>query len=166
MKLQTIKRCCAMFVVNHILAGTHSYGLKRKLLRFAGYQVGEETRVVGPLFSTAKLKIGARCWIGRDFKAHGNGSVVIEDNCDIAPGVMFLTGGHEIGDEERRAGTGQHYAITVQKGAWIGARATITKDVTVGAGSVVAACACVARDVPKHTLCGGVPARTIRELKE
>ena len=164
MKLSTAKRICVMFCVNHILAGTFAFPLKRKLLRSVGFEIGEGTRIAGPLFCTGTLKIGKDCWIGRDLRVEGNGSVEIGDRCDIAPSVMFLTGGHAIGDASRRAGKGEHYRICVGDGVWIGARATLARNITVGNSSVVAACAYVGKDVPRDSLVGGVPARVIREL--
>lgn len=166
MKLRTIKRCCVTFCVNHLLAGTHSYGLKRRLLRSIGHEIGAGTRIVGPVFCTGSLRIGESCWIGRDLTVNGNGTVEIGDRCDIAPSVMFLTGGHEIGDGQRRAGKGETYSIRVGEGSWIGARATIMKTVTIGPGCVIGACACVGTDIPAHTLAGGVPAKVIRELEQ
>lgn len=164
MKLQTVKRICVMFCVNHVLAGTFAYPLKRRLLRSVGYEIGEGTRICGPLFCTGTLRIGRDCWIGRDLRVEGNGSVEIGDRCDLAPSVLFLTGGHAVGDRGRRAGKGEHYHICVGDGVWIGARATFVRNITVGTGSVVAACACVGKDVPEDCLVGGVPAKIIREL--
>ncbi len=164
MKLQTAKRICIMFCVNHVLAGTFAYPLKRKLLRSAGYEIGEGTRICGPLFCTGTLRIGRDCWIGRDLRVEGNGTVEIGDRCDLAPSVLFLTGGHAVGDRNRRAGKGEHYRIRIGDGVWIGARATVARNTTVGDGSVIAACAYVGKDVPENQLVGGVPARVIREL--
>lgn len=166
MKWKTLKRYTSMFLVNRILVGTRFFSAKRSLLRSAGNQIGENTKVVGPLYNTGKLCIGNNCWIGKNLTVHGNGTVRIGDNCDIAPDVTFLTGGHRVGSAEHRAGLGETYHIAVGNGAWIGARATVTMNTAIGDGAVIAACACVIRDVPDNTLVGGVPARMIKELED
>ncbi len=154
----------ALFAVNHLFSGTGSYEIKRFLLNSAGHSVGTGTKIVGPVFITGKADIGSDCWIGRNFTIHGNGTVKIGDRCDIAPEVMFLTGTHEIGGPERRAGNGKNGEISVGSGCWIGARATILSGADIGSGAVIAACACVTADVPDNVLTGGVPAKTIRPL--
>lgn len=164
MSLRGIKKRVAMFLINHFLSGTRCFRLKRRLLRVAGFQIGEGTKVVGPVFCTGKLSVGRDCWIGRNLEVNGNGSVEIGDNCDIAPDVAFITGGHEMGSAKRRAGKGESYTISVGSGTWIGARATISGTVRIGQGCMVAACACVVSDVPANSLVGGVPAKQIREL--
>ncbi|MGM9670807.1 MAG: acyltransferase [Oscillospiraceae bacterium] len=165
MKLRTIKRMLVQFAVNHLLVGTRFYAQKRKLLRSLGYEIGENTRIVGPVHSTGTLCIGRDCWVGKNLTVHGNGTVIIGDCCDIAPDVTFLTGGHQIGDATRRAGTGETYTIQVGSGVWIGARVTLLKSIIVGDGTVIAACACVTRNVPGNVLTGGVPAKVVKELK-
>ena len=166
MKLRTLKRMSAMFLVNHIFAGARCFGIKRRLLRFAGYEIGDGTKVVGPLFCTGRLRIGRDCWIGKDFSLEGNGLVEIGDRCDVAPGVTFLTGGHQIGGPDRRAGRGETYHIRVGAGTWIGAHAVLGRTITVGESAVIAACACVMADVSANTLVGGVPGKVIREIQD
>lgn len=104
MKLRTIKRVLVEYMVNHFLTGTKFFALKRKLLCSIGYEIGENTKIVGPIMNTGHISVGRNCWVGRNLTVHGNGSVIIGDNCDIAPDVMFLTGEHRIGDAARRAG--------------------------------------------------------------
>ncbi len=166
MNLGTIKRAFVSFCVNRLFAGTRCFKIKRSLLRSVGHDIGEGTKIVAPFFCTAKLKVGENCWIGRNFCVNGNGYVEIGDNCDIAPDVMFLTGGHEVGACHRRAGKGESYSISVGDGTWLGARATVLGNTKIGKGCVVAACACVINDISDNTLCGGVPAKTIRELSD
>lgn len=155
-----------MFLVNRIFAGTRNqfWEIKRKLLNSIGHSIGEGTKIVAPLECYGILKIGTECWIGKNLKLNGNGTVVIGDRCDIAPEVTFQTGGHEIGSAERRAGAGQTYSQTIGDGVWIGGRATIIGKTTIGAGAVIAGCACVVNDVPENVVVGGVPAKTIRRL--
>ena len=164
MRLSTVKRAWVYFCVNHILVGTRFFSWKRRLLQSVGHEIGENTKVVGPIFCTGKLCIGSNCWIGRKLEINGNGTVEIGDNCDIAPGVVFITGGHAIGDCLRRAGKGESYTIHVGSGTWVCAGVTIAGTVNIGESSVIAACACVVSDVPANTLFGGVPAKKIREL--
>ena len=49
---------------------------------------------------------------------------------------------------------------------WLGAAAVVTDGVRIGRGAVVAAGAVVTKDVPAHTVVGGVPARVLRDLNE
>lgn len=74
------------------------------------------------------------------------------------------TGSHEIGTSHRRAGEGRNCTQKVGNGVWIGVGSTLVGDLVIGDGSIVAACACVVKDVPADTLVGSVPARTIRRL--
>ena len=161
MKRNRVKRRYAAFVINHFYQGTHFFKRKRSLLRWAGYEIGEDTKVVGPFFCTAELRVGRACWIGRGFSIDGNGSVSIGDCCDIAPYVNILTGSHLIGDSSRRAGEGINTDVTIGNGTWVGARATIVGDSDIGSGCVIGACAMVKGSVPDNAMYGGVPAKPI-----
>ena len=153
-----------MFVLNNFLCGTKYFSLKRFLLRLIGFKIGQNTKIVGPIESTAYFCIGENCWIGKNLTINGNGKVIIGNNVDIAPEVTILTGGHKIGSCERRAGVGETYQIVIEDSCWICARATIGRSIKIGKGVVVAACACVMSDIPKNTLVGGVPAKVIKYL--
>jgi len=161
MKLKTLKHMLVMFLVNHLCDGAYLFELKRKLLNAIGYSLGEETKVVGPIYCTAELKTGSNCWLGRNFTIHGNGIVEMGDNCDIAPDVTFLTGRHAAGSQE-----GQSPTISVGEGSWIGAGTTLGRNVTIGKGCMVLAASCVMKNMPENTLIGGVPARIVRKLDE
>ena len=156
------------YLMNHVWCGTEKryFERKRRFLIFMGHQIGEGTKVVGPVWCTGRLVIGKDCWIGKNLLVNGNGTVTVGDCCDIAPEVAFQTGGHRIGSAHRRAGKGVKFNIEVGNGCWIGARSTILGGVHVGDSCVVAACACVNKDVPANSLVGGVPAKIIRELSE
>lgn len=165
--IKRIRNKTVLFLVNKVFAGTapRYFEIKRCLLNLIGFELGSGTKVVGPIECTGKLKVGNNCWIGKNLRINGNGRVEIGDNCDIAPEVTFQTGGHEIGDSSKRAGKGITCSQCVGDGVWIGGRATIVGNITIGNGSVIAGCACVIKSVAENTLVGGVPARVIRILE-
>ena len=164
--MHLIKRI-AISVVNTILRGYRCFPLKRKILNWGGIgiQVGTGSNVVGPISSKGILIIGRNVWIGANLKCYGLGTVEIEDNCDIAPDVTFLTGGHEMGDRVRRAGRGITTNIRVRKGSWIGARTTVLGNIEIGEACVVAVGAVVTKNIENNKLIAGVPAKVIRNLE-
>ena len=55
MKLKTIKQRIVIYLVNHTLAGTRFFSAKRNLLRSIGYEIGENTKIVGPIQGRSAL---------------------------------------------------------------------------------------------------------------
>lgn len=164
--LQGLRKYVCLYLVNRVYVGTRCFEKKRKLLNCIGHEIGENTKIVGPIECSGKLITGKNCWIGKNFKINGNGTVTIGDNCDIAPEVTFQTGGHAIGSAERRAGIGDNVSQHVGDGTWIGVRVTILNETKIGKSCVVAGCACVISDVDDNSVVGGVPARLIRRLED
>lgn len=151
----------------NMMNGTRFFAAKRWLYRMAGISVGEGSCIVGPIhIGKACLAIGKHTWVGHDLYIEGNGCVSIGDNVDVAPWVVFSTGGHEIGDACRRAGSGLTFEQKVGNGSWIGIRSLFINNVTVGESCVVAGGAVVTGDIAPNTLVGGVPARVIRRLEQ
>ncbi len=164
-----IYRAFVLHLVNKTYAGITKPSVcakKRKLLIKLGYEIGEDTTVLGPIECSGKLTIGKNCWIGKNFKVNGNGSVTIGDNCDIGPEVTFQTGTHSIGTAERRAGEGASCNQSVGDGTWIGVRTTVINNASIGKGCVIAAGAVVVGDIADNTLAGGVPAKAIRQIED
>lgn len=161
-----LKRRIVNISVNKLYAGTNDkyWKIKAKMLRWIGHDIGEGTKIVGPITIYGHLKVGCNTWIGSDFIIHGLGNVVIGDCCDIAPEVRFLTGSHKIGNENKRAGEGISNSIIVENGCWIGARTTFVGDITVHKSSVIGACSLVNKDVRSNVLVAGVPAKEIKNL--
>lgn len=159
------KKIC-IIMVNYVFTGTSKFNckIKRKLLNVLGYKIGDNTTIVGPIDLRGNLIVGKNCWVGKNLKINGNGTVIIGDNCDLGPEITFQTGGHKIGTSERRAGEGISFVQKVGSGTWVGGRVTICNETQIGKGCIIAACACVIKDVSDNTLVGGVPAREIRRL--
>ena len=140
--------------------------INKLLLNFGKIHVGSNSKIVGPFYcgTEVKIKIGENCWIGKNLHIEGNGTVVIKNDCDLAPDIMFVTGSHKIGSRYRRAGEGTEYKIIVNNGCWIGARTTIFGDISIGEGSVVGAAALVNKNVEENVIVAGVPIKTIKRL--
>lgn len=125
---------------------------------------------VDPLFL-----LSGRCRIHRDFTAGPFG--FMNSGCRICPRVsvgryvMFgpdvsIVGGdhrfEEAGTPMIFSGRPEQPSTIIEDDVWLGARSTIMAGVTIGRGSIVAACAVVTSDVPAYSIVAGVPARVVR----
>ncbi len=65
--MPNIKRKIALFATNYIFAGIRpwTFPIKRYLLNWCGYKIGCNTKIVGPVYLTARLAVGENCWIGK-----------------------------------------------------------------------------------------------------
>ncbi|MEN2712037.1 MULTISPECIES: acyltransferase [unclassified Sphingomonas] len=136
--------------------------------------IGEGTRVWQFVTILAGARIGkgcnicANCFIERD--------VVIGDNVTIKSGV-YLWDGTRLADEvfvgpnatftndplpRSKQYPEAFQGITVERGASIGANATILPGVVIGEGAMIGAGSVVTRDVPARAVVIGNPARVIR----
>lgn len=66
--------------------------------------------------------------------------------------------------EERAAGLEYGEPVSVGDDVWIGGRAVLNLNVTVGDGSVISSGAVVTEDVPAGVVAGGNPARVLGQL--
>ena len=90
------------------------------------------------------------------------GGIIIGDGSFIGHNVVLATINHDLDPANNRK---NHYApITIESHVWIGSSATILPGVTIGKWAVVAAGAVVIKDVPPHTVVGGVPARVLKTV--
>lgn len=144
--------------------------LRVLLLRSGGVRIGNGTgiggklRIAGGRRPAARLVIGANCFVNDGCRFDVSAPVHIGDDVFVGHDVAILTASHEMGGRNRRAGAVVAEPVTIEPGAWVGARSTILGGVRIGEGAVVAAGAVVTRSVPPGTMVGGVPAVVIREL--
>jgi acetyltransferase-like isoleucine patch superfamily enzyme len=116
------------------------------------------------------LEVGADCRIF-GFPSFGSEPylVSIGNHVTVSAGVVFLT--HDGGTWVFRsrpefASVIRYGRIRVKDNCFIGARAIVLPNVTIGPNSVVGAGAVVTQDVPPDTVVAGVPARVITSLDE
>ena len=96
-----------------------------------------------------------------------SGKVVIEDHVTISEGALVYSHDHDFyALSQRKSNSAIPRETTIQKGAWIGARAIILPGVTIGNNAVVGAGSIVTHDVKPFTVVAGNPAKLIHEIPE
>jgi len=126
------------------------------VLRLFGAQIGtgvlvrHRVRVHWPW----KLAIGDHSWIGEGTWILNLEHVTIGRQVCISQEVLLCTGSHD-----RRSPTFEfdNGPIVVEDGAWVAARATVLRGVTVGRGATITAAAVAARDVPAGSTLRSAP---------
>jgi len=116
------------------------------------------------LFSKSEAVIGERVYLGRFCTI---GWAIIGDDVKLADGVQVLSGARHHQDKpglDLAEPPVRYRAVSISRGAWIGANAVVMAD--VGEGAIVGAGAVVTRSVPAHTTVAGVPARPIAARTE
>lgn len=122
----------------------------RCLTPFARIEIGDDCGFSGTTICAARrVRIGHRCLFGADV-------------------LVFDTDFHNHAPEGRRYAAPDWDAISrpvvIGNDVFVGARAIITKGVTIGDGAIVAAGSVVLGDVPANSIAGGNPARVLRML--
>jgi maltose O-acetyltransferase len=96
--------------------------------------------------------------VGRYCQLDARGGITIGRNVVIASHALLVTADH---DPDDPGFAGRLGPICIEDRVWIGSRATVLRNVTIGEGAVVAAGSVVTRDVEAWAIVGGVPARRI-----
>ena len=112
---------------------------------------------------TNRVEIGSDVFIATGCWLHAGGGIVLEDEAQLGPYAVLVTGDHTQVEGSYRFGPSRLAPIRVCQGAWVAAHATVTKGVVIGRGALVAANSVTCHDVPPFTIAGGVPARVIQK---
>lgn len=114
----------------------------------------------------SKIEIGKDSLIGEYSIIRGQGGVTIGNRVYTSPFSQIIAVNHVFENPQKpfveQGITAE--GIVIEDDVWVGAGAIITDGVCVGEGAVVAAGAVVTKDVPPHTVVGGVPAREIKKI--
>ncbi len=141
-----------------------------------GIEIGENTIVMhGAILHVynfrdlpnSGIKIGKDSLIGEYSVIRGQGGVEIGNRVYTSPFTQIIAVNH-VFDDPNRPFTEQGITakgIIIEDDVWLGSGAIITDGIRIGKGAVVAAGAVVTKDVPPHSVVGGVPANIIKKIE-
>lgn len=126
--------------------------------------VGEGFRMFPPFHADfgMNIHIGKDVFINEGCCFQDHGGIWIGDGSLIGQQVVMATLDHDLDPAHRQdmfPGP-----IRIGRNVWVGAHATILRNVTIGDGAVVAAGAVVTKDVPPNTVVASVPARVVKTI--
>lgn len=129
------------------------------------YAGGADVTVYDSATIIGDVEIGDHSWVGPFCMLDGTGGLRIGRYCSIATGAQVQT--H---DTVRWAISGgvldyEYSPVTIEDHCFIGAHAVVTRGVTVGTESLVAAGAVVTKDIPPRSIVAGVPAKVVGTVR-
>lgn len=157
--------------------------------RIVGFYFGYKSKEINKLMGGGKRRILYPYTIqGVDNIVMGDNVTVGVGSTIFTTGAKLVFKGHFISGPHLTIITGDHMSVSgkfidmvtsydkqatshakefdqdviIEEDVWCGANVTILKGVTVGRGSIIAAGAVVTKDVPRYSISGGVPAKTIK----
>ena len=138
------------------------------LVNLYGCKIGDSCKIGAFVEIRKSVKIGRNVKI-QAFAFIPEG-ITIEDGVFIGPHVCFTNDKYpKAVNQDGTLMNSDDWEIiptVVQKGANIGANATIICGVTIGEHALIGAGAVVTRDVPSYALVAGVPARVIGDVRD
>ena len=130
-----------------------------------GKPVGEGFGIFPPFYTDfgKNIIIGRNVFINAGCKFQDQGGITIDEGALIGHGVVLATLDHDLDPAKRQQ---LHPApIHIGRRVWIGSNVVVTKGVTIGDNSVIAAGAVVTKDIPANVVAGGVPARILKKIE-
>jgi acetyltransferase-like isoleucine patch superfamily enzyme len=119
------------------------------------------------LFNSGRnIELGDEVFLNRGVMLDDRTSLTIGDYTVVAAGALIETHGHIYDDLSKPlAQGGRTFApVTIGPDCLVGFNSAIMSGVTIGERCIVAASSVVTKDVPDHTIVGGVPARKIKDI--
>lgn len=115
------------------------------------------------IFHKENLSFDAPVYVGPDSWLELKGRLHIGKGTIIGPRIKVHTSNHNY-EGDMLPYDELYFAkdVVISENVWIGADVTILPGVHIGEGAVIAACACVTKDVPALSVIGGVPAKVLK----
>ena len=152
--------------VFRILVGKQLHGVRNAILRLFGATLPHRTLIYSSckIFAPWNLEVGKYSTIGPRTELYNKAKIVIGDNVVVSQGSFLCTASHDISQSLLPLICSP---ISIEDQAWVAADVFVGPGVTVGKGAVVGARSAVFKDVGPWEVFGGNPAKLLktRELK-
>ena len=131
------------------------------LLRLFGAEIGKGV-VIKPFVNIKYpwlLKIGHYVWVGEKVWIDNLGLVVLHNNSCISQGALLLCGNHHYKKVSFDLIVGN---ITIEEGAWVGAKCVVCPGVKIGTHSVLTVNSVATKSIEPWSIYQGNPAQKIK----
>lgn len=105
-------------------------------------------------YNPSNIWMGHHCYIAYGCWINGGDQITIDDEVMLGPYCVLAPSNHTRLNRSFRYSQPQSGPIRIGKGSWLGAQSVVLRNVTIGAGSVIAANTTVRKDVPDDVLYG------------
>lgn len=138
------------------------YGFRRSLLRAFGARVGAFV-VIRPTVTVTypwKVTIGDYAWIGDDVVLYSLGNIEIGANAVVSQRSYLCTADHDFTQPDFPI---RARMITIGPEAWLAADVFVAPGITIGKGAVIGARSSVFKDMPAGMVCFGYPCVAVKK---
>lgn len=142
-----------------------SYKWRNFLLRLFGAKIGRNV-IIRPSVKVTypwKLTIGDNAWVGDDVGLYTLGEITIGKNAVVSQRSYLCTGSHNHTSEAFDIFA---KPIVIEDEAWVATDVFIAPGVTIKKGAVIGARSSVFKDMPTGMICIGNPAKPVKERLE
>lgn len=138
--------------------------LRTLILRAGGMKLGKGVRVRMPIHveRPETFSVGDNTFINRELYVDNTiAPVSLGRGVIVGFRTSITTSHHDLLNRELEG-----RPVVVEDDVWLGACTTVLPGVTIGKGAIVASGSVVTKDIEPYVLAAGVPAKTIKRLKE
>ena len=137
------------------------YGWRRFLLRLFGAKVGSNV-VIRPSVRVTypwKLEIEDNAWVGDGVELYNWSLITIQANAVVSQRCYLCTATHDYSDFTFPLTSAP---IVIEEESWVATDVFIAPGVTIGKGAVIGSRSSVFKDMPQGMICFGSPAEAVK----